>query len=454
MDFINDYKKNIFAGSECSIHGRVRKANEDYCDYALKTSNGDIFVVCDGMGGHVGGKQASTTAVNAIIKHLKDNEYNKAPRKALHKALEYANTQILGYAIEHPEYKGMGTTACVLMLQDDQAWIAHAGDSRIYLFLGKEKKLHRITKDHSYVQRVLVDQEGYSEEAAERHPRKNIILKALGTQATLSPEVAPDAVLPQKDDIFVICSDGLTGEVPDILIEQILSNTTASLQEKGKELIRRANGEEGEGKGKDNITVQLIQIEQSPHKKSVFTSYNPKYRETENRGSRKNRKNDKNSGSEGSGGNGGRKTVKILMWIFAAIMMMGIVVVGTNYVGFNSSKKYDSEAIELKIKNDSVPTSENIKELEKKIESLKENIKEIEVPKGKNSYADELKESKEKITEIETEIEKIKNELKDKLKTYEIELTNIKNRKFEFNINNFKKLINNESNYNRKESRK
>jgi len=269
MNFILDYNKHVFADrARCSVTGKVRSANEDHCDWRAKTPNGDVFVVCDGMGGHVGGKKASTTAVKAIVEYLSRRQYPD-PQQALHDALQFANTQIKGFADNHPEYKGMGTTACVLLLQGERAWIAHAGDSRIYLFESGKQCLHRITKDHSYVQRVLVDVEGLPEEEAERHPQRNVILKALGTNAELNPEVAPEPVLPEKDDIFLICSDGLTGMIRDTRIGKTLAQEAGTLQQKGETLIRLANN----AGGKDNITAQLIRIEQSPHKQSVFKAY-------------------------------------------------------------------------------------------------------------------------------------------------------------------------------------
>ncbi len=142
---------NIFKKGEI---GRVRKAQEDSHEMKLKTPNGDVFVVCDGMGGHVGGAKASGIAVESIMSFL-NNEYYKNPIEGLNGALQFANMQILGYGSQHPELQGMGTTACILLLRDNDAWIAHVGDSRIYIFLGKEKQLHRITKDHSFVQTLI-----------------------------------------------------------------------------------------------------------------------------------------------------------------------------------------------------------------------------------------------------------------------------------------------------------
>lgn len=248
------------------VIGNVRKAQEDSHDMAALTPNGDVFVVCDGMGGHVGGKQASSIAVKSIIEYLKADKYSQ-PLQALNDALQYANMQILGYANAHPELKGMGTTACVVLLQDSEAYIAHVGDSRIYLYLGKEKQLHRVTKDHSFVQ-TLVDAGQITDDEAEHHPNKNRILKALGIKPALEPSF--NAVKPKNDDVFLICSDGLSGMISDKVIGEIMSKDV-SLRQKGDLLINSAL----DAGGLDNITIELIKISSSPHSKSKFESYNP-----------------------------------------------------------------------------------------------------------------------------------------------------------------------------------
>ena len=259
---------NIF---KKGVIGNVRKAQEDSHDMKLKTPNGDVFVVCDGMGGHVGGAKASSLAVESIIDHLNAERYPD-PQTALDGALQFANMQILGFAADNPEYRGMGTTACIVLLQSDEAYIAHVGDSRIYLYLGKEKKLHRITKDHSYVQ-TLVDAGQITDEEAEHHPNKNRILKALGVTPDLQPSF--DKVKPKNGDIFMICSDGLCGMIPDSTIEKVLEQKS-SLEERGEMLIQLAmQGETVQPGGQDNCTLELIQIDNSPWQKSEFTSYNP-----------------------------------------------------------------------------------------------------------------------------------------------------------------------------------
>ena len=259
---------NIF---KKGVIGNVRKAQEDSHDMKLKTPNGDVFVVCDGMGGHVGGAKASSLAVESIIDHLNAERYPD-PQTALDGALQFANMQILGFAADNPEYRGMGTTACIVLLQSDEAYIAHVGDSRIYLYLGKEKKLHRITMDHSYVQ-TLVDAGQITDEEAEHHPNKNRILKALGVTPDLQPSF--DKVKPKNGDIFMICSDGLCGMIPDSTIEKVLEQKS-SLEERGEMLIQLAmQGETVQPGGQDNCTLELIQIDNSPWQKSEFTSYNP-----------------------------------------------------------------------------------------------------------------------------------------------------------------------------------
>ena len=263
---------NIF---QKDVIGNVRQAQEDSHDIAVMTPNGDVFVVCDGMGGHVGGKMASSIAVRSIIEHLKKEKY-ASPYEAMDGALQYANMQILGYANEHPELKGMGTTACILILQDDCAYIAHVGDSRIYLFLGKEKQLHRITKDHSFVQ-TLVDAGQIKDEEAEHHPNKNRILKALGIKPELQPtfNYQNKPILPKNGDIFLICSDGLSGMISEKTIADVLGSKQ-TLEQKGNILIEKAlKGEGGYPGGQDNITVELIKIDNSKHPKSQFKSYNP-----------------------------------------------------------------------------------------------------------------------------------------------------------------------------------
>lgn len=253
-----------------SVRGNVRKQNEDSCG-VFDVPNGKLYVVCDGMGGHAGGATASKIGVDSIANYFQQAKYPDV-KLALADALEYANLQIIDAANEMPSLKGMGTTACVLLIQGDEAWIAHCGDSRIYLYCAEQQWLHRITKDHSYVQ-GLVDQGIITDAEAESHPNKNRILKALGIKPDCKPTVCEQPILPANGDTFLICSDGLSGMVNDEQLQYVLQQEETILN-KGQMMIQLAL----QAGGLDNITTQLIKISDSPHAHSVFVSQNPKER--------------------------------------------------------------------------------------------------------------------------------------------------------------------------------
>jgi serine/threonine protein phosphatase PrpC len=340
---------NIF---QKKVIGNVRKAQEDSHDFAALTPNGDVFVVCDGMGGHVGGKTASTIAVNSILEYLKAAKYDSS-LQALDTALQVANRNILQYAAEHPELKGMGTTACILLLQDDEAYIAHTGDSRIYLYLDKEKQLHRITKDHSFVQTLVDLPEGHpdkiSDEDAEKHPNKNRILKALGIKPELQPtfNYQNKPIYPKNGDIFLICSDGLSGMIDDNTIKSVLS-TNDSIEKKGDMLISLAL----ENGGLDNITVELVQIDNSPWEKSEFRSYNPT--------ASKKGKVENNKGSS-----------KLWLKIAAAVVLSIVVLVGLLALGKKKNKE-SAQKILSDLEQDIIRLESGINDLNKLI--IKESL--------------------------------------------------------------------------------
>lgn len=261
--YINDPNYEVCFVSDT---GLVRSANEDHCGSA-DTPNGSVFVVCDGMGGHACGREASTIAVNSIIKYLQSTPCQD-PRQALHDALMFANNNILDTAEAHPEMQGMGTTACVVLQRDKQIWIAHIGDSRIYLFTDHE--FHRITHDHSYVQ-TLVDKGEISDAEAEHHPHKNRILKALGIRRDMEPEICPAPIAPALNDMVLICSDGLCGLVNDLTMGNVLAQCR-SLQETANILVGLAK----QAGGSDNITVGLVKFTNTDNLLcSTFKSYSP-----------------------------------------------------------------------------------------------------------------------------------------------------------------------------------
>jgi protein phosphatase len=293
-----DFNKDVYSVSDI---GLVRQANEDNCS-AVETPNGFLFVVCDGMGGHVGGAQASAIAVDSIVKFF-SKEYYTVAEQALKEALNFANHQILSVADAQPELKGMGTTSCIVLLRDDKAYFAHIGDSRIYLYCSRKRQLHRLTKDHSVVQ-GLIDHGVISEAEAEHHPNKNQILKTLGVEEDIQPDICAMPVLPAKNDVFLICSDGLSGMVNDKLLQDTLEQKV-SLQKKGNNMLAFAK----QGGGIDNITIQLIQISNSPHAGSTFVSKNSPYAHPANKKSKTN-----------------IKTALIVITIFALMFIITMII--------------------------------------------------------------------------------------------------------------------------------
>lgn len=236
--------------------GCKRPANEDHMGH-FDTVNGRVAVVCDGMGGHVGGATASHIAVEAIHAFL-DSAFIESPYEAIGRAIDEANAAILRQAAAKPELSGMGSTCVLLLIRDGLVYRGHVGDSRIYLI--RNRIIKRLTRDDSYVQ-MLVDMKKLTEEEAERHPRKNEITNALGLPDMKPATVAEDAIAPEAGDCFLLCSDGLTGMVSERDIERIVSRQQElTSQQRADQLVERAK----ENGGLDNITVQLVEFSLTP----------------------------------------------------------------------------------------------------------------------------------------------------------------------------------------------
>lgn len=236
--------------------GCKRPANEDHMGH-FDTVNGRVAVVCDGMGGHVGGATASHIAVDAIHAFL-DSAFIESPQEAIGRAIDAANAAILRQAAAQPELAGMGSTCVLLLIRNGLVYRGHVGDSRIYLI--RNRTIKQLTRDDSYVQ-MLVDMGKLSPEKAEHHPRKNEITNALGLPDMKPATVAEDAIAPEAGDCFLLCSDGLTGMVPDRDIERIVSRQQEmTSQQRADMLVERAK----ENGGLDNITVQLVEFSLTP----------------------------------------------------------------------------------------------------------------------------------------------------------------------------------------------
>lgn len=257
-----------FESDVCALTdtGLVRSHNED-ANRIERTHNGDLFVVCDGMGGHVGGATASKIGVDSICQYVMEHECS-IPQQFLVKALEYANGNIYKESRLNPKLKGMGTTACVALVRGDKVWYAHVGDSRIYYYNVRKNTLYRLTKDHSVVQ-ALVDQGIITEKEAEHHPEKNKIRKSLGIKASVEAEPCQMPLLPSDGDILLICSDGLSGMMEEDDILDVLSNTS-DVNEAGKTLVELAKT----GGGTDNITVQIVRFSGIGERNAIFDAKN------------------------------------------------------------------------------------------------------------------------------------------------------------------------------------
>ena len=218
---------------------------------------GSLFLVADGMGGAVAGELASQMATEVIYTHLStvwatDHEVSQ-DRFAyrMKEAVELANHRIHEYARAHPELRGMGTTATVAGVLGDGLWLAQIGDSRAYLARGGE--IIQITKDQSLMQR-LVDAGELTQEEADQSERRNIILQALGPDPRVKVDLTHQAL--RRGDTLVICSDGLSGQVPREEIGELIGSHPA-LPDLCSALIDLANGRGGP----DNITVVAARFE-------------------------------------------------------------------------------------------------------------------------------------------------------------------------------------------------
>ena len=253
--------------------GRTREHNEDAFVVADLTTDqatllpdvrthqvgerGSLFMVADGMGGAAAGELASQMATEIVLTELRKHWRNgdetdpESFAASLRTAAESANAHIHEYASKHPENRGMGSTATIAGLLGDTLYIAQVGDSRGYLV--RDGVARQITRDQSLVQR-LVEAGEITAEEAELSDRKNIILQALGPEATVKIDLTHQQV--RKGDVLVLCSDGLSGQVKGEEIGQVVREE-ADLMLVCKRLIDMAN----EAGGPDNITVIAVRFD-------------------------------------------------------------------------------------------------------------------------------------------------------------------------------------------------
>lgn len=224
--------------------GRVRSSNQDAFAYRVEAG---VFAVCDGMGGAAAGEVASHIAVESALKALAGIHTVSNPLSVLEDAVAAANHDVLAKAQRDAKLQGMGTTLVALVLAANHAWIANVGDSRCYRF--RNRQLERLTKDHSLVdEQVRLGQ--LTQEEADASPFRNVITRAIGTQESVIPDVSEIPV--SAGDLFLLCSDGLTREVSDEQIAQLLE-ASSDLEATCHALVEAAN----EAGGRDNITCLL-----------------------------------------------------------------------------------------------------------------------------------------------------------------------------------------------------
>ena len=245
--------------------GMIREANEDCIGISCLPNGITIAVVCDGMGGAVGGKIASAIAEEAFIASMveaaseieKSKFDNKKIKAAIKESIEKANSAIL--AKEHSDLSlmGMGCTlnAVVFCEPKNKIYYANVGDSRLYMI--KKREIKQLTKDHSYVQ-MLVDNKEITPEEAENHPQKNLITKALGIKEDIEPDIAERRIHPKTETYFLLCSDGLHGLVKKEKLKKV-ALAPMSIEEKIFTYIRLAN----EAGGDDNISAILLCTKES-----------------------------------------------------------------------------------------------------------------------------------------------------------------------------------------------
>lgn len=235
-----------YAAAAITHRGRKRSSNEDAFGYSIEHG---IYLVCDGMGGAAGGEIASSIAVEEVLRMVSERQPESPLPKIAEDAVEVANREIFSRAQRNPSLNGMGTTLVALLVEETRVWVLNIGDSRCYRL--RDGRLEQLTLDHSLVEEQ-VRLGRMSPHEALQSPLRNVITRALGTQSGVTPDCFQFEV--QAGDLFLLCSDGLTRELPDETIQSLLYGD-ASLEERAGGLVEAAN----RAGGRDNITCVLIQ---------------------------------------------------------------------------------------------------------------------------------------------------------------------------------------------------
>lgn len=235
-----------------SDKGMVREMNQDYYYVSKPEDQYKLYILADGMGGYNGGEIASKLAVDSVKEYIEENikkiEINRETlQKLIKDSMTYANTQVHDKSKTDINLSEMGTTLEVCLIYSNKVYIGHIGDSRVYRI--RKNIIRKLTTDHSYVEKLVKDGTITREEAY-HHPKKNMLIKALGCEPNIEPDVMVKGFL--KEDILLMCSDGLTNLIEDKDIYEIITN---NLENAEKLLIQKANVRGGY----DNITAVIIE---------------------------------------------------------------------------------------------------------------------------------------------------------------------------------------------------
>lgn len=232
--------------------GKVREQNQDSYYISEPLDGVQLFIIADGMGGYNGGEIASSLAVQSAKNYIENNFANTDKDKEsiiqlVGSSLEYANMVVYEKSKESEELSEMGTTMDICLIYNNKVYIGHVGDSRVYRV--RKEFIRKLTQDHSYVQKLVKDGT-ITQEEAQHHPQKNMLMKALGCNAFVEPDVMIKGF--QKDDILLMTTDGLTNLVSKEHIFETVQKE--NLEQVPKKLVEEAknNG------GYDNITVIVI----------------------------------------------------------------------------------------------------------------------------------------------------------------------------------------------------
>lgn len=230
--------------------GKVRDHNEDSVIIVKNNGNDYLMAIADGMGGHSAGEVASSIAISYLGKHFKDTFLNMSKVDAVNwirNAVDEINTLIFQYEKTHPESKGMGTTLVLAVLTKDYLLFGNVGDSSGFVL--KDDKLHKVTYDHTLVN-LLVSAGELTQEEANVHPKKNVLMKALGASLEVDVDIFDcDMDISQ----ILLSSDGLTNMLDKDQIEKVLVSD-ASIEDKVIKLINKANNRGGT----DNVSVAYL----------------------------------------------------------------------------------------------------------------------------------------------------------------------------------------------------